>query len=183
MCLITAATAAAGAIGSALTSTTATAGLSLIGSGISAYGQYMQGKAASQAASYNASIADANARSAYENANDALVRGQDEEQKVRRRTAAVKGSQVASMAANGVDIGWSDSSAQDVMTDTVMLGEIDALTTRKNSEREANAYNLQAANYENQASLYRKQKKSNSWLGAAGTLLTGMGSAYKIWAG
>ena len=46
------------------------------------------------------------------------------------------------MAANGVDL--SSGSPLDILGDTAMYGELDALTIRSNAEREAYGYRVQS---------------------------------------
>jgi len=156
--------------------------LAIGGALVGAAGSIQQGKAASAAANYNAQIAAMNSKISMENAHDSVVRGQQEEQQHRQKVAQLKGQQTASMAANGIDVGFG--SAMDTLVDTATMGELDALTIRENSAREANAHRQQAANQSASAELNRMNasaSKTSGYFNAAGTLLTGAGNAYKSW--
>lgn len=154
--------------------------LSLAGTALGAVGQVQQGQAAAASARYNAKVADMNAQISERRARDALERGKLEEQKKRTQVQQVIGRQKAAMAANGVDVGFG--SPLDVLVDTATLGEVDALTIRSNTAREAYDFKVQAANGRADANLSRMNASSAStagFLNAGATLLTGAGSAYK----
>lgn len=147
---------------------------------VSAAGQIQQANAASSAAKYNAQVQDMNAQIAERRAKDAIERGADEEQRKRREVAKLMGQQTVAMAANGVDLSFG--SPLDVLVDTATLGELDALTIRSNSYREAYDHRLAAWNQRTGAQMSRaeaKNAKTAGYLGAAGTVLTGAGNAYK----
>jgi hypothetical protein len=149
---------------------------------IGGIGQMQQANAQADAAAYNAQIADMNAQISQNRARDAVERGMTEEQQKRQQVARIKGSQMAAMAANGMDIGFG--SALDTLVDTAMLGELDALTIRQNSERESYDFKVQAANQTAQGNLNRMEASSartGGYLAAAGTILGGAGNAYKSW--
>lgn len=112
--------------------------------------------------------ANANAALSDQQAADALARGQSDEFNSRLKTAQLKGTQVAGMAANGVAL--NSGSPLDVLTSTDVMGAVDANTIRDNAARESYGHKMQAANYRAQASA------SNPW--AAGfTSLIGAGGA------
>lgn len=95
----------------------------------------------------NASRAEAAASTYQANqsrimAEDALKRGAAEEQAQRRKTAALEGRQRAVLAASNVDL--TSGSPLAVLTDTAMLGELDAQTIKNNAEREASQHRAQA---------------------------------------
>lgn len=142
-------------------------------------GQMQQANATATSARYNAQVAEMNAKLAERRAQDSIRRGMDEEQRQRMQTARLSGQQMAAMAANGVDLGYG--SPMDVLVDTQVLGELDALTIRTNAEREAYDHRMAAMNQQGQAGLLRAQASSarqGGILAAAGTLLSGFGSAY-----
>lgn len=152
-----------------------TIGSTLLG----AAGQIQQGNAAASAAKYNAQVAEMNATLSDRKAKDALERGKIEEQNKRQEIAQLKGRQQASMAANGVDLSFG--SPLDTIVDTAVLGELDALTVRRNANREAYDYEVQAVNGRADATLSRmnaKAAKTGGYLGAVGTVLGGAGKAY-----
>lgn len=153
-----------------------TIGSTLLG----AAGQIQQGQAANASAKYNAQVQEMNATLADRRARDAIDRGAAEEQRKRQEVARVKGAQIAGMAANGVDITFG--SPLDTIVDTATLGELDALTIRSNTYREAYDYKVDAVNKRAGANLTRiegKNAQTGSYIGAAGTVLTGAGKAYK----
>jgi hypothetical protein len=76
--------------------------------------------------------------------------GKSSEFNQRLKTAQLKGTQTARMAANGVAL--DSGSALDVLTSTDVMGEADANTIRDNAGKEAYGYKSQAANYRAQAS-------------------------------
>ena len=153
-----------------------TLGSTLLG----AAGSIQQGQAAAKAAKYNAQVAEMNATISERRAKDALDRGAFEEQQKRRENAALMGKQKAAMAANGIDLTFG--SPLDMIVDSATLGELDALTIRKNAYREEYDYRVQAANQRAQKTMYEGAAKSaltGGYLAAGGTILGGAGNAYK----
>jgi hypothetical protein len=147
---------------------------------LGAAGQIQQSQATAAASKYNAQVANMNATINDQRAKDAINRGALEEQKKRQQVAGVLGQQKAAMAANGVDVTFG--SPLDTLVDTSKLGELDALTIRTNSYREAYDYKVAAANNTASANLDNlnaKNAETGGYLSAAGTILTGAGSAYK----
>jgi hypothetical protein len=164
------------AAGATAASGLATAGLiaSGIGTAASVYGKIQEGKAQSNQYKYQAAVDRNNQIISTRQADDAIQRGKIEEENVRRRTQAIKGEQRAAYAANGIDLG-SDA-VVDTLADTAMLGELDALTTRSNAEREAYGFRVQGMNYGASAqnnTMAAKNTKSASRIGAMTTLLSG----------
>lgn len=152
-----------------------TIGSTLLG----AAGAMQQGQAAQAASTYNAQVMDMNAVMSERRAKDAVERGAIEEQRKRQEVAKIKGAQTAAMAANGVDLTFG--SPLDTLVDTAVMGELDALTIRTNTAREAYDYRVDAVNKRSGASLERMKGDSAAtagYLGAAGTVLTGAGKAY-----
>ena len=155
------------------------AGIALFSSLLGAVGGIQQARAQSDAAKYNAKVGEMNATLADRRAKDALERGKIEEQRKRQEVSQIKGRQKAAMAANGLDIGFG--SPLDTIVDTATLGELDALTIRTNSAREAYDNNVDAENRRAGATLDRMSARSalqGGYLSAAGTVLTGFGNAY-----
>lgn len=152
-----------------------TLGATLLG----AVGQVQAGQAQAAASEYNAKIGEMNAKLADRRARDALERGKVEEQQKRREISQLQGRQKAAMAANGVDLTFG--SPLDTIVDTAVLGELDALTVRRNAAREAYDYEVEGVNRRAGARLDRMNAKSattGSYLAAAGTVLGGAGKAY-----
>lgn len=168
------ATAATGsaAAGATLSSLAASAlAASLTASATGAYGTYQAAKAENKAAEYNASIMGANADLAEIQAKNAEEAGALEEKQHRQKVSQLIGKQRAAFGASGavVDTG----SALDVTADTAALGEMDAMTIRKNTRNAAWGYRTQGRSYQQQAKLARLGKR-NTLLYGGSTLLTGM---------
>ena len=136
----------------------ATAGQALFG----AYTSMQQGK-------YQQAVANAQAKQAEYQAQDAISRGREAEQDHRMKVAQLKSKQIAEFAANGVST--SSGSPLNVIGDTAALGETDALRIRRNAYSEASGYY-------NQAGVYRAagdNASTQGMYGAAGSLLGGAG--------
>lgn len=146
---------------------------------LSAAGAIQQGQAQAGASRHNAKVADMNARISQRRAKDALERGKLEEQRKRHEIAQLHGRQVAAMAANGVDIGFG--SPLDLIVDTAQLGEIDALTIRRNAANENYDYRVQAVNGTAEAELSRKNAsaaETGGYLQGFSTILGGASQGY-----
>lgn len=147
---------------------------------IGGYAQVQAGNAQAEASRYNAQVAEMNATLADRAAKDALERGKTEEQRKRLEIAQLQGRQRAAMAANGVDLTFG--SPLDTLVDTATMGELDALTIRRNAAREAYDYEAQGVNYRADAGLSRMNAsaaKMGGYLSAAGTILGGGAKAYQ----
>lgn len=152
-----------------------------LGAGAQAAGAYSQAKSSSET---RAAAARAEAQTSMNNsvlagwqAEDAIDRGETAAVQVQQRGAQVKGTQRASMAANGVDTGYG--SALQVITDTDYLTAIDATTVQNNAAREAWGYRYQQSqlvdkgmNNIKSANTIEANASSDAWL-AAGTSLVG----------
>lgn len=119
---------------------------------ISAVGSYQQSEAAKNQAEYQSKVAKNNAKVAEWQAADAKARGDQEAANVRRKYAALQGTQAASLAARGLDI--SEGSANAILTDTDFFSAYDQNVTRSNAEREAWGYKVRAGNFRGDAAYY-----------------------------
>ncbi len=108
-----------------------------------------------------------NAEMSEISAEDVLRRGEREANSVRRSGRAVRGSQRAAYAAQGVDV--DSGSAADIQEETDILSEADSRTVRNNAWREAFGYKTQAAD-SRMASVYAKYSSKQD---ARRTILTG----------
>lgn len=144
---------------------TALAGAALATGALSAVNQYQSGRQA-------AATASANAKSAEAQAQDSINRGNAAADEVRRRNRQALGTQIATAGAGGADL--TSGSAVDIFGDTAQFGELDALTTVNNAQREAYGLQIQADNYKAQGSAAKRQGN----IGAATTLLTAPLQAY-----
>jgi hypothetical protein len=146
---------------------------------IGGVGAIYQGQASAAASKYNAQVAEMNATLSDRRAKDALARGAAAEQQKRMEVAQLKGRQLAASAANGVDVTFG--SPLDAMVDTATLGELDALTIRRNAAREAYDYQVQAVNGRADAALSTMNGQNalmGSYLTAGGTVLGGLSNGY-----
>ncbi|AYC20062.1 hypothetical protein DZA65_03187 [Dickeya dianthicola] len=137
----------------------------LAASAMQAYSQRQQGKYASAVAEQNADIAEGQAQ-------DAINRGNIAADQRRREMRQRAGTASATMGATGADL--STGSALDVFGDNAQFGELDALTTVNNAQREAYGYQVQAMNATAQGNAARSQANS----AVTQTLLTAPIKAY-----
>jgi len=141
---------------------------------------YNKSKADKMAYEYQAKVAENNAQVTEWQARDAIVRGQTAEANSRLKTAALKGTQRASMAARGLDLG--EGSPLNILTDTDYMGEVDAGIIKDNVAREAWGYRTQGTNYRNNAEMLKFRAGMESpGTAAAGTLLTNAGKVASSW--
>ena len=146
---------------------------------IGGVGAVYSAQASSAASTYNSQIASMNAELSTRRAKDAEARGAAAEQQKRLETAQLRGRQLAASAANGVDVAFG--SPLDAMIDSAALGELDALTIRRNAAREAYDSQVQAVNGKAEAQMSDLRAGSEmtaGYLNAAGTVLGGGSSAY-----
>lgn len=155
-------------------------GTQAAGVGASAMGAYNNSKAEKYALDYQAKVAANNAQLARWKASDAITRGQTDTARQQLKTRQLKGSQRASAAARGVDLG--EGSALNILSDTDFMGAIDANQITDNAAREAWAYQQEASDYTSNSEVLRNRAKSVSPGSAAfSTLLTGAGSVVSSW--
>jgi len=153
---------------------------SIAGTGMQAIGAYQTAQSQKASYAYQSRVSENNAKIGEWQAQDAMKRGERAEIDQRRKTAQLKGAQTASLAARGLDIGTG--SALNILSDTDYLGEIDALTIRDNSRREAWGIRQGAQNDTNNAGVLRGAGNAISPIGAGATsLLTGAGQVAKQW--
>lgn len=119
---------------------------------IAAFSAYQQSSAAKGQAEYQSKVAANNAQVAEWQAADAKERGDQAAAQVKRKYAALQGTQVASLAARGLDV--SEGSANAILTDTDFFGDYDQKQTRANAAREAWGYQVRAGNFQGDAAMY-----------------------------
>lgn len=98
-----------------------------IGVGTQAYAAHQETKAQNRANEYNAQMLERNATISRQQAQDAQVRGDEEELRLRQRVGQLKGTQRSALAASGVQV--DTGSAYDLLQDTTRAGELDALSS------------------------------------------------------
>ena len=150
------------------------------GMALSAMGAFNSSQASQDAYNAQSQIAKNNAVIAGWQAEDAITRGDQAATASRVKTARLKGSQRAALAANGVDL--SVGSAQHVLNDTDYLGALDANRLIDNAAREAWGYRTQASNFEGNANILKGRADAESpWMAAGTSLLTSAGKVASTW--
>jgi len=134
---------------------------------LDAVGQIKQGKEDAKTGKINAASLEAQAV-------DATLRGTVEESRYRRQIAQTIGAQKAVMGQRNVA---ASGTALDLLSDTAMIGEEDAMTIRNNASREA--WGLR--NDAKESLRWGKNQKKQSLLGAGSTLLTGAAQSSGMW--
>lgn len=122
---------------------------------LSATSAYTSAQNQKASAGYQASVARNNVSIADQQAADAKARGDKAAAEVRRKYAALVGTQRASLAARGLDI--SDGSANAILTDTDYFGAYDQEVARANAAREAWGYKVRASNSAGDAAALQAQ--------------------------
>ena len=155
-------------------------GLQIFGALSSANAAKANAQSQQEQLNYTANLAEINARTSESQAQQTLLAGQREEQKLRISTSALKGSQRVALAANGVDLGVG--SAAQILTTTDVLGEIDANTIQANAIKSAWGYRAQASNQTSQAMSSRAAASAISPSSAfASSLLGSSGQVASSW--
>jgi hypothetical protein len=117
-------------------------------------------------------VDEQNAKIQERNAQDIEARGREEQDRYKRRLAAMMGSQRVQLAGTGVDIG--SGSALDLMADTAGEGARDVFTIGQNTARSAYETRIGAMSSRQQASMGRASAAGISpGLAAAPSLLSG----------
>lgn len=145
--------------------TTAVLAVTAVAGALSAYSQVQTGKA-------NAAIANANADAQEQAARDAVNTGNDQAYQKRMQARQVAGQQTVALASGGADL--TSGNALDLTTETAQFGQLDALTTINNAQRQAAGLQFQAGVSLAQGKLDRQ----TSNLGAATTLLNTVSQGY-----
>jgi hypothetical protein len=135
---------------------------------LSATAAYNQGQTAKKTGRNNQIMAEYAAQ-------DAMARGDEAAIAAQRRTAQLRGTQRASMAASGLDLSFGTPA--DLIDQTDFFGQIDANTARDNAKREAWSSRAQGANARAQGNAAAKQGN----LAAAGSILGGAAQAADKW--
>ena len=154
----------------------ASLGMQGVGAVFGAIGAFMSASANQSMLRGQAEIAEINARTAESNAQARLFSGQRQEQASMLGTATLKGRQRVGLASQGVALGTG--SAVRTLTDTDLMGRIDANQIAANAVREAWGYRAQATNLQNEALTKRATAGAINPLLAGATSL--MGSAGSV---
>jgi hypothetical protein len=160
-----------------LKSDTGTGLIQVLGAGVGAKGAYDSAEAQKQMYAFQAQLARNNAVLEDAMASDASRRGETNVQNVQLKTAALKSDQRAAMAANGIDMANSGTSA-DILGTTDYMGARDAITAKHNADMEAWAYQNKAIADRNNANMYSNTSDSISPFMSAGTSLLTSAASY-----
>lgn len=155
--------------------------LTLIAAGVAAAGTAVTGYMGYQQKRFEGKVARANAREKSAEAGRAIERQQEDQQLLARKYAAIRGSQRASMAANGIDLGFG--SAGDTLDDTSMLYGEDANRLNANYADEIRGIDISAANYRADAKAAKSAATGiaiSTGFDVAGTILGGVGKSRGI---
>jgi hypothetical protein len=153
----------------------------LIAAGMSAAGTLIGGVMANQQGKYEHALGMQNAKIADEQARDSVLRGREEARDFFRQAAQIKGQQIASMAANGIDLGFG--SAARIQQDTAATVSEDAQDLYFNADQRTNSFHVEAINRRAEASAakYRgKQALIGSLFQAGSTLASGFGKMEEL---
>jgi hypothetical protein len=146
------------------------------GMGANAAGAEQNAKAQKTSLLYDSQVASNNARIADWQAEDALYQGGVQQQAIQLQATALKSSQRASMAANGIDT--TEGSANDVLTSTDYLSTVDVNTARDNALKAAWGYRTQAAGFRDAA--VNARASSNAISPGKAALLSLLGGAGQV---
>lgn len=145
-------------------------------------GAYDQSQATKDAYNQQAEVGRQNKVLAEMQAQDALERGVLAGQGHRRQVGQLKGSQIASMAARGLDLGGG--SAADVLASTDIMAEYDEKMIQANAQKEAAGYRMMGKNYAANSALFAgRAGRENPLLSGATSLLTNADKVAKYWYG
>jgi hypothetical protein len=136
---------------------------------VGAYGAYSSSQAAKAQAEYQSDVAQANATMAGYQREDALRRGEEDAQQAARQAERMRGTQVARLASNGLDI--TSGSSLSILEDTAFFGAQDVQTIRNNAAREAWGYSVQADNEMASSQMYSSAARAQNSTRAAGLSL------------
>lgn len=155
-------------------------GLQAAGAVTSAIGSYSQAQGQRSALAYQASIADFNAHIAQGQASDAIRNGQTAEENQDLKTGQVMGTQRATLAANGVDLG--SGNANEILSTTALMGKRDANQIHDNAMLQAWGYRTQAASYlQNETELNSLRDGIHPLMSGVSSLLTGATQVASGW--
>lgn len=155
-----------------------TTALLIASTAMSSIGAVTAGIGQAQQYRYQAQIADQNARLANEQARDSIGNTNLEAQRRYRELAQMKGAQTAAMAANGVDLNFG--SPVDIQKDTAMIGAEDIGQIYKGGNERTRGFDINAFNYQSEASANRARASGALMKGAFDGLSTALGGASQV---
>ena len=152
--------------------------LTIAAAAVTIGGQVTQGVGASRQASYQAAIAKQNRAYSIEKSRDAITRGEDELKVYQRKAGQTMGEQRASMAANGIELGYG--SPVDVMGDAAVNAEEDSRNIVGNYQRERQGYLIDASTYLAQRQAAKAAKRGAIISTAFNVMGTALGAASQV---
>lgn len=132
--------------------------LMLASAAISAAGSIAGGLQANAQGKAEAQIARMNAKREIDAARQSEEIGKDERTQFFRGVSQTKGSQIAAMAANGIDVGFGIG--EKTQQDTAMLAAEDAANLYRNINNRTMGRVIQASNYDQEALASRSRGKA-----------------------
>ena len=143
-------------------------------------GAFFSGQSKRSALRFQADMADINSRIDELGAQGELLKGERAVADLTRKAGALKGTQRASMAANGIDLGVG--SAAEVQASTELMKENDKNTIMANAVRSAWGYRMASTNETAKGLIDNASADSISPLGMAGASLLGSaGTVAQSW--
>jgi hypothetical protein len=136
--------------------------------------------AQSASAQSDANAAEYNAQVNRQRAAMALQQGNAQESQQRRNARSEAGYLRAGLVENGMDL--SSGTGADLVYESSLNSEMDALNIRYGAQLNAQGANAAAILDDNSAKAAKnraKQYKVGGYMGAAGSILTGVGGAYQ----
>lgn len=155
----------------------------IAGAGISAMGAEQAGQAQSADAAYQSQVAKNNAAIAQQNESWVSASGASKEAAEGMKTRAAVGQIKAAQGANNIDPNTGSAAA--VSAGAAEMGDLDAMTIRSNTSREAYGYAVQSESDQAQSQLLAAESSQASEGGdisALGTFLNGASSVGSKWA-
>ena len=150
------------------------AATSLIGSFMEADARSDEIEAQNKANEYNAQTLESNAKLSEKYAKQTVADASAGIATIKRKTAEIRSSQAAGYASSGVVT--TSGSAAAVSAGSQYIGDVDAMTYRRNAVKESEKYLDQASQYRQQAKLTRMGYRDPD-SGTAPILLSGITSA------
>lgn len=123
----------------------------------------MQGFSAMQGGNFDAGVHRVNAKLEREAAEQSLKAGQSERRDFYRKVGSVKGQQAASMAANGIELGYG--TAARIEDDTAQLAREDAQNLNEQIHQRTRGFIINNWN-ERMAAKAAKQKGKSAFIGS-----------------
>lgn len=155
--------------------------LAVAATAVTAGGQIYAANAEAASQQYAAKVNDRNAKLAESAREDANRRGEQEQLRNWRKVSQRMGKQRAEFGALGLDLSFGTPA--DIQEDELMLGMEDASIIAENTQKEVKGFDIEAANYRDNAAMNRynaKAAKTAGLISATGTLLAGASQVAKI---